>query len=294
MSLDELWSPEYNISGEITATNATTAATQSTIAAAKRWQSKLITTSGTFTVPSDVGVIWIDGCSPGEGGAGGHNADPGGGGCGGGQAQGVLQLPLAVTPGDTLTFAIGAGGIGGAAGSNGSSVGVTTITSALSGRLLSLLSAGQGEKGTVSAGGLFMWNWAGTSSTSELHNPSAKITTGVGGYSCSNRFMTSCQSPGGGGAPNVNGNPSGTFGRVLNTTDINVYSYGGTATATLGGGGAGGHSQWGTGGAGGAGGVVGANATGYGAGGGGGGGNAAGGNGSPGFLCLYVFSATTI
>lgn len=269
---------------------------QATIAANKRWQSKLITTSGTFTVPSDVGVIWVDGCSPGEGGAGGHNANTGGGGCGGGPGQGVLQLPLAVTPGDTLTFAIGAGGIGGAAGSNGSSGGVSTITSTLSGLLLILTSAGQGLKGEVSAGGQFSWNGAGNTLTTSLHNPSAKITTAPGGYSCSNRFMASCQSPGVGGAPAVNGEYSGPFGRILGSVENNgkVFIVGGTATATLGGGGGGGHSQWGTGGAGGAGGAVGANATGYGAGGGGGGGNAAGGNGAPSMFRIYAFSATTI
>lgn len=279
-----VWGSGVDVAGE-----------QATIAANKRWQSKLITTSCTFTVPADVGMILVDGCSPGEGGAGGHNANPGGGGCGGGPAQGVLQLSLAVTPGDTLTFAIGAGGIGGAAGSNGSLGGVSTITSALSGCLLSLISVGRGQKGTVSEGGVFDFNGAGTLSTTSLHNPSAKITTYPGGYSCSNRFMTSCQTPGVGGAPNVNGQYSGTFGRILGSVgNGNTFIEGGTATATLGGGGAGGHSQWGAGGAGGAGGVVGANATGYGAGGGGGGGNAAGGNGAPGMFIIYAFSATTI
>jgi len=73
---------------------------------------------------------------------------------------------------------------------------------------------------------------------------------------------------------------------------------GGTPTGSagngLGGGGSGGNSLYGTGGAGGNGGVAGADATGYGAGGGGGGGNAPGGNGAPGFIRIYCFSATTI
>lgn len=79
---------------------------------------KTFTSSGTFTVPSNVrsiDVFCVGG--GGGGGGGGHFPNPAGGG-GGGAGYAVTKT-IAVTPGQTIAVTIGGGGYGGRAGSNG-------------------------------------------------------------------------------------------------------------------------------------------------------------------------------
>lgn len=265
----------------------------------KYWQSKLFTASGTWTVPVDVGCIWVDACAGGSGGSGGHNDTTGYGGCGGLPGQGVLYHPLPVVPGDLLTLTVGAGGAAGAAGANSIVGGVTSIipTTSQPSNALRLDCFGYAIKGTESSGGTSNMNGSGGIFSSTKMYPRTNVDSAIG-YTTSLATSVSAITGGIGGAPNTDGGYSGTFGASLIQTSVSahigLYVPGGIATANLGGGGSGGHSPWGMGGAGGTGGVAGANATGYGAGGGGGGGNAAGGNGSPGFIRIYALSSFTI
>jgi hypothetical protein len=265
-------------------------------------KTKLFTSSGTFVVPTDVWMIWVDGCAGGGGGSGGHNDTTGYGGTGGAPGQGVMQHAMPVIPGSTLTISIGSGGNGAAAGQDISgSVDTTIIPSATAGpsSYLRLRCSGYALKGTASSGGGTSMNGAGTAFSSIRMFPRTTISTGAEGYLSPTYSATAIITGGIGGAPNTNGGYSGTFGSSVIEPSVlpsvvTIFVDGGVATANLGGGGAGGHTLWGLGGVGGAGGAAGLNASGYGAGGGGGGGNAAGGNGSPGFVRLYMITGYTI
>jgi len=72
-----------------------------------------ITASGTFNVPADVTELTIGICG---GGGGGHNFDNGGGGGG----SGMTYHTLTVTPSESVTVTIGAGGTTGVAGGDSS------------------------------------------------------------------------------------------------------------------------------------------------------------------------------
>ncbi len=281
------------------------AATQSTIAAAKRWQSRLFTSSGTWTVPADVGVIWIDCCGGGAGGGSGFASETsGGGGAGGASAPSYVQHHMPVTAGETLTLTVGAGGVGAVVGAElASYVTVTTIVGSISAVTTSDTGGWVSYSGTATAGGHAAGYgtiavYGGTGAGGD--NGAAFISTStISIYGYTPRYAGNndavWQSGCAGGGPGYAGGASICGPRM---GLWRVYLPGGAPTGSpgngLGGGGSGGNSLYGTGGAGGAGGVAGADAIGYGAGGGGGGGNAPGGNGSPGFIRIYCFSATTI
>jgi len=129
------------------------AATQSTIAAAKRWQSRLFTSSGTWTVPADVGVIWIDCCGGGSGGGSGFASDTsGGGGAGGASGPSYVQHHMPVTAGETLTLTVGAGGPGAAVGAHSSGVTESSIVGGVS-AVTTGTPGGSGYAGTATDGG---------------------------------------------------------------------------------------------------------------------------------------------
>ena len=102
------------------------------------------TANGSFTVPANVNALVYDGCGGGGGGqgsnAGGTGSTTGnvfclgGGGAGAPHCTGVIP----VTPGDTLTIVVGAGGAHGSAGSHGGDGAATTVTSAAHGLLVTL------------------------------------------------------------------------------------------------------------------------------------------------------------
>ena len=222
----------------------------------------VFTANGTFTVPSAVTTLWISGCAGGGGGGGGGgnvgstgNAGSGGGG-GGGGGQPVIKTPVSVSPGDSISITIGAGGAGGAAGD-------TAGTSGSSG--------GNGGNSVITNS---------TTSTTLL-----TLTGGGGGGGAVGQTSTSAAPPTGtaGGNPGT-GYPTGTQG-----SDGNFTGNGGTgASGPFGGGGGSGRA------ANNGSGYPGANAYGYGGGGGGGGGDygslaeagGIGGNGAPGFLVI--------
>lgn len=270
-----------------------TAAAQATIAANKRWQSKLITTSGTFTVPADVGAIWIDGCGSGGGGGGG-NSTPGGGGGGGSAAMAVCGLgPFPVSPGETLTIVIPAGGAGGAIGADGSAGNAATVTGSL--RALNIRAGLYGRKGenpNGGAGGPFLngsgWLVAATGdgANSIEFKPFASHNLYQGKGAVSEGVSTGS----GGGALGY----AGGYSYSLSDFYGNNYLIS-TGNASGGGGGSGGCGPFGLGGRGGSNGAaIVTQASGYGSGGAGGSGNNPGGPGTQGFICIYCFSATTI
>ena len=275
-----LWMPVNDVAGE-----------QSTIAAAKRWQSRLFTSSGTWTVPADVGVIWIDLSSGGSGGGGGGGAAGGGGG-GGSSSGGYINLPICVVPLESLTLTIGAGGAGGAVLGAGADGGITSLISAT--QIFDIRAPYYGSPGTAlnggaggGVGGSGAPGAGGTSGGNGGVGASAQLTIWNGAYNTCQVGFTM----GGGGGAAVTGNGGKSVGPRIAADPTN-----GIGGANGGGGGCGGTSHFcmGKGGSGGSNGNAGGNATGYGCGGGGGSGNAPGGNGSPGFIRIYCFSATTI
>jgi prepilin-type N-terminal cleavage/methylation domain-containing protein len=115
---------------------------------------------GTYTwvVPAGVNKIYVTGVAGGGGGGGGYGAGGGGGygaGGGGGSGQACLNLPLTVSPGETLTITVGSGGSGGSGyyGTNGGNGGDTIISGSVSGLLLRLLGGGGGYGGASAGGG---------------------------------------------------------------------------------------------------------------------------------------------
>lgn len=115
----------------------------------------VFTSNGTFTVPEGITSVWASGCAGGGGGGSSYTSQSGGGG--GGYGQWVLNQPLSVTPGDTLTVTIGDGGAGGQTTSEdvagvtvyytapGASGGSTTVVNGAGTTLLSLAGGGGGS-----------------------------------------------------------------------------------------------------------------------------------------------------
>lgn len=249
---------------------------------AARWRSKQFTSSTTFVVPPDVGLLWLDACSGGGGGGGGYDGEGGGGGSGGSPAPSFCQVPFPVIPGETLTVTVGAGGAGGAKGSVGAEGGYTVLT----GRLRKFV----GERGYGGGNGAVAAGGGGNSYPNDAYSAHVGPPVNPGGYGWpffEHNFMVTAG--GSGGAPSANG--SGQFCVM----PPNTYTGGGAGNATGGGGGVGGccylcpDMAYG-----GAGGSAGADATGYGGGGAGGGGNAAGGAGSNGMILLCMLTAYEI
>ena len=264
--------------GAVWGSGVDVAGDQATIAANKRWQSKLFTTSGTWTVPADVGVIWVDGCAGGGGGGGGYGGT-GGGGSGGTPGYGCRNRMIAVTPNDLITVTIGSAGPGGAVNTDGGVGGSTTLIG-ISTYLSLSGTSNNGKAGVVDRGGYGRGAYI---------NPTQSMIGISGSFSSIGVLLDYFLFFGSsGGAISADGTPS------FNVGSISPQVFAGTGTASGGGGGGGGGGVYGDGGNGGNALAAGDNATGYGAGGGGGGGNAAGGNGSPGMIRIYAFSATTI
>lgn len=267
--------------------------TQAAVKAA-RWKSKLFTATATWTVPADVGCIWIDGCA-GGGGGGGGNSTPGGGGGGGSAGEALHFMPMPIIPGESITLTIGGNGAGGAANSNGTAGGITVLTTSnLTVRLSNgyLGTAGANPNGgnggaNYRSGGSAIAGGAGTGANATT------ITNGTAAYYATWPIqITRITTGAAGGALNNNGGLAyrQDFGIAAGYSNVAAASGG----LSGGGGGAGGCGLWGVGGAGGANGNAGSNATGYGCGGGGGSGNAKGGDGSPGFIRIYCFTAYNI
>jgi hypothetical protein len=235
------------------ANGAVTAAKLAT--GALEYNSSQITSSGTFVVPAGVTTLDVLASGGGGGGGGGGTAHTGGGpsGGGGGGAQGSVPVftRVAVTPGETLTITIGAGGTAGAAGSpgfgnNGGAGGGGGTTIIVNGALDTILSVGGGAGGNpgLSAGG------SSSGQASGFEGNGFVSGAGAGGGSAS----------------------AGSDGVV---SFYNIAGFGGSSISAGGGGGGGaGYGNGGSGSAGTGGGGGGSGSSGiYGGGGGGGGGS---------------------
>ena len=268
-----------------------------------RWRSKLFTTSTPWTVPADVGCIWVDGCGGGAGGGGG-DPTPGGGGGGGCAGFPCQQLPLAVTPGETLTLTLGAGGAGGAVGQDGAMGGDTTLATASDSLAVCLPAGSYGLKGENPNGG----TGGGAHHASSWGNYLSRGVAGAGvGGNGSFVYAPKLMTGWSGFAPMTGGSAGGALGyasgaaygakvgmpQAWNGSAL-VAAHPATGNASGGGGGNGGAVPFGYPGKGGSNGAAGAHAVGYGCGGGGGSGNSAGGNGSPGMIRIYCFTAYEI
>lgn len=102
--------------------------------------SQKFTSNGTFNVPGGVSQVYITLLGGGGGGRGNAGAGAGYGGGGGGL---LINYPVTVTPGGTVTVTIGAGGAGGVGNADGSDGGDTSFGSVV---------APGGNGGTLSSG----------------------------------------------------------------------------------------------------------------------------------------------
>lgn len=100
--------------------------------------------SSTYTVPAGVSLVYAEVCAGGGGGGGAsNNSAYYGGGGGGGSA--FLSKIIAVTPGQSITVTVGAGGSAGSAGADGGTGGTSAFGS------LSAAGATGGQGGGISS-----------------------------------------------------------------------------------------------------------------------------------------------
>lgn len=229
-------------------------------------QTTTITANGTFTVPAGVYEITVLAC--GGGGGGGGGGSEGGSGAAGGSGSVPQYAKFAVTPGDTITLVVGAGGSQGSGGTSGGAGGAggqggsTTITDTTTSTLLMTVTGGAGgAAGNVidSAGGA-----AGT--TGYL---GTRTQTGGGGGGATG---PSTSAPGSTGTAS-SWATAGTGGAASPNPGSFVSGGGGGGAAALGAGANGGNAGQTSG----ANGIAGSNAAANSGAGGGGGGGAAGG-----------------
>lgn len=199
---------------------------------------KTFTSSTTWTVPTGVTTAKVECWGAGGGGQGGSGAAGGGG-------EYARSDSVAVTPGESLTVTIGAGGSGGpgGAGGPGSNGGDTTLKR--SSTTLVIAHGGKGSNSSTTAGG--------SGSTAPVHyngggshaNTTGTSTGGAGGGS----------SAGSGAAGNTGASNSGSTGGAGASAPTNGGSggRGGNGTGTSGTAGAAGSAPGGGGGTGGAG-----------------------------------------
>lgn len=183
--------------------------------------SQIFTSSGTFTVPSGVTSVRVSMC--GGGGAGGYNSGGssgtwrGGGGAGGS----VLEEPVAVTPGSTISITIGSGGNGavspstsGTASSFGSHItcgGGGSTTNSSGGIRGSVTGASRNFSGDgYGAGSSSYWKQSGAggdcpfgSGASGLYSGDGKPGLGYGSGGSGGASIDSGDDDGGDGAPGI-------------------------------------------------------------------------------------------
>lgn len=224
------------------------------------------TASGTLSVPPSKFLAKINACSGGGGGNQSGGGTAGGGGGGGGGA-GVVDFPLIVTPGQTLTVTVGAAGVAG----NPATAGGQTSISGTNIFFPTLAGGGAGTNQGSGAGGI---GGAGGSGTAG----------GAAGAAAASIASTNTLGPviggAGGGGGGSSSAPNGGAGGA------SLYPGGAGATGNQGGG-AGGGSAFGPGAASTDNNAGTAPPYGFcGGGSGGGGTGSAGGNGAQGFLSI--------
>lgn len=85
-----------------------------------------VTASGSLVIPAGVYEVFAKAIGGGGGGSGGYTTTPTYGS--GGGSGFVREVSIPVTPGETLTIAVGGGGSGGAVNTSGSTGGTTTVS----------------------------------------------------------------------------------------------------------------------------------------------------------------------
>lgn len=142
-----------------------------------------VATGQRFTIPTGVTSAKITIVGGGGGGGGGSAACPTSGGGDGGRGASLVQWLTGLTPGNTLTVAVGARGAGGTGGGNGSSGGTSSVSSGTQTITTLQCTGGSGGTGGQSGGG------GGSSGTATGVSVGIAITgvviTGpVGTFSC--------------------------------------------------------------------------------------------------------------
>ena len=115
---------------------------------------EIFTASGTWTAPASTTFAILVGVGAGGGGGGGATGNGAVYTCGGGGGGGAQECvtPIAVTPGQAYTVAIGAGGAGGAANAAGSDGGPTTFQNSGASIFAQFAGGGKGQGPSGAAG----------------------------------------------------------------------------------------------------------------------------------------------
>lgn len=146
------------------------------------------TVAGTYSFTAPTGVTSVNVQCWGGGGGGGGGSYGGGGGGG----EYAAEFGLSVTPGNSYTYVVGAGGAGGASGANGVAGGNSTFNST------SVVAHGgsKGNTGSPGTGGA-----GGTGSTNSDHNNGGAGAAGT---------ASSVGGGGGGGGSGISGGGAGS------------------------------------------------------------------------------------
>ena len=156
--------------------------------------------SGNFTIPANVTKLKVTVVGGGGGSAGSVSGNTGGGGGGGGAA---IKWLTGMTPGNTLSYSVGAGGTAGtSAPGNGGAGSASTVATGTTGtpQTITTLTGGGGGAGlTAGPGGA-----GGAATNGDLNIPGGSIGGyGIGGgslYACTNGYGTLSSNAYGGGA----------------------------------------------------------------------------------------------
>jgi hypothetical protein len=161
---------------------------------------QVFSSNGTYTIPSGVTRIKVS-CYGGGGSGAGSNPELGSGGAGGSGAYSVKYL-TGLTPGNTLSVTVGAGGAASGSTSSGNSGGTSSVASGT--QSITTISGGGGGGGNYNGSG----GSAGSASGGDLD------INGVGGASRSS-----------GGAQNISG-ISLSFLSIKSSTAVSGFGYG--------------------------------------------------------------------
>jgi hypothetical protein len=178
-----------------------------------RPQSQLFTGSGTFTIPAAVVGVKITLTAGGGGGGGGTAANVG---SGGGAGSTCLKYLSGLTPGNTLTVAVGSGG-----GSNSGGAGINGVDTTVSSgtQVISTITAPHGLAG----GGPVSTSSTGVAGGSACTNADVSINGGDGGSSTT-------PLGGYGGASAWGGGPHGANNGAGSAIAANAFGAGGAGS----------------------------------------------------------------
>jgi len=177
---------------------------------------EFFTSSGTFTAPGGITMVYVSMVGGGGGGAAGTSGGAGGGGGGGGGS--VVNYPYAVTPAGTYTVTIGAGGAGGAQGTG--NAGGNGVNTSFDSAIIAAGGTGGQSSGTGGAGGGGLDAVTTTAGGPSIKGGNGASTQGgAGGGTLFGKGGTGGTSPvnaaansGGGGGGGAAGNYAGSNG----------------------------------------------------------------------------------